>query len=168
MPSEASVKFFDETFFQKSFDLALDLSGRQPEKKLGKQRSVFPGRWGTKKVASRKLGSKASGVPSQSPNGASVSAAASVGRWATSHRDVAAPEGEPSLASPFGGRWCPVGTVQRLTEPAGESAPAGGGEGNPPPPRTCAILSMSTSGSELPLARIESPGTGPPGPKMGK
>ena len=30
-----------------------------------------------------------------------------------------------------------------------------------PPPRTCAILLMSTSGSELPLARIESPGTGP-------
>ena len=26
-----------------------------------------------------------------------------------------------SLASPLGGRWCPVGTVQRLTEPAGES-----------------------------------------------
>ena len=24
------------------------------------------------------------------------------------------------LASPLGGRWCPVGTVQRLTEPAGE------------------------------------------------
>ena len=37
MPSEASVKFFGEAFFQKSFDLALDLSGRQPEKKLGKQ-----------------------------------------------------------------------------------------------------------------------------------
>ena len=34
---------------------------------------------------------------------------------------TAPPEGEPSLASPFGGRWCPVGTVQRLTEPAGES-----------------------------------------------
>ena len=33
----------------------------------------------------------------------------------------APPEGEPSLASPLGGRWCPVGTVQRLTEPAGES-----------------------------------------------
>ena len=48
-------------------------------------------------------------------------AAAETGRWATSHRDVAAPKGEPSLASPFGGRWCPVGTVQRLTEPAGES-----------------------------------------------
>ena len=28
---------------------------------------------------------------------------------------------KPSLASPLGGRWCPVGTVQRLTEPAGES-----------------------------------------------
>ena len=35
---------------------------------------------------------------------------------------TALPKGEPSLASPFGGRWCPVGTVQRLTEPAGESA----------------------------------------------
>ena len=34
----------------------LDLSGRQPEKKLGKQRSVFPGRRRTEKVASRKLG----------------------------------------------------------------------------------------------------------------
>ena len=62
---------------------------------------------------------------------APTDAAAETGRWATSHRDVAAPEGEPSLASPFGGRWCPVGTVQRLTEPAGESAPVGGGEGQP-------------------------------------
>ena len=35
---------------------------------------------------------------------------------------------KPSLASPFGGRWCPVGTVQRLTEPAGESAPQRGAE----------------------------------------
>ena len=52
---------------------------------------------------------------------APTDAAAETGRWATSHRDVAAPKGEPSLASPFGGRWCPVGTVQRLTEPAGES-----------------------------------------------
>ena len=41
---------------------------------------------------------------------------------------------KPSLASPFGGRWCPVGTVQRLTEPAGESAPAGGGGGEVPAP----------------------------------
>ena len=58
---------------------------------------------------------------------ASVSAAASVGRWATSHRDVAAPKGEPSLASPFGGRWCPVGTVQRLV-----SAAASVGDGRSP------------------------------------
>ena len=36
-------------------------------------------------------------LPSQSRRSrASVSAAASVGRWATSHRDVAAPKGEPS------------------------------------------------------------------------
>ena len=62
---------------------------------------------------------------------APTDAAAETGRWATSHRDVAAPKGKPSLASPFGGRWCPVGTVQRLTEPAGESAPVGGGEGQP-------------------------------------
>ena len=47
---------------------------------------------------------------------------------------------KPSLASPFGGRWCPVGTVQRLTEPAGESAPAGGGEGSVRPPSWCAAV----------------------------
>ena len=49
----------------------------------------------------------------------------------------APPRGEPSLASPFGGRWCPVGTVQRLTEPAGESAPLWGAERvrRPPPPK---------------------------------
>ena len=87
---------------------------------------------------------------------------------------VSSPPGvcrKPSLASPFGGRWCPVGTVQRLTEPAGESAPAGGGEGNPPPARTCAILLMSTSGASCPRRelpgvqppRLESPGTGPQG-----
>ena len=44
-PSEARLKFFDETFLQKSFDLALDLHRRAAqERKLGKQRSVFPGR----------------------------------------------------------------------------------------------------------------------------
>ena len=37
------------------------------------------------------------------------------------------PEGEPSLASPFGGRWCPVGTVQRLV-----SAAASVGDGRSP------------------------------------
>ena len=52
--SEASVKFFDETFFQKSFDLALALTGRAAHKrKLGKQRSVFPGRWGSERVVPR-------------------------------------------------------------------------------------------------------------------
>ena len=49
--------------------------------------------------------------PSQSRlRRASVSPAGSVGRWTTCHRHVAAPEGEPSLASPYGGagaRWAP-------------------------------------------------------------
>ena len=102
------------------------------------------------------------GWPSQSRlRRASVSAAASgaVCQWQTSSTDrrgsgdrplgnvppgrsgprrgsqVGAPPkacAKPSLASPFGGRWCPVGTVQRLTEPAGESAPTGGGEGKLP------------------------------------
>ena len=39
-----------------------------------------------------------------------------------------------------GGRWCPVGTVQRLTEPAGESAPVGGGEGSGKPPSWCVTV----------------------------
>ena len=39
----------------------------------------------------------------------------------------APPRGEPSLASPFGGRWCPVGTVQRLV-----SAAASVGDGRSP------------------------------------
>ena len=53
-PSEASVKFFDETFFQKSFDLALALTGRAAHKrKLGKQRSAFPERRRSEKAASR-------------------------------------------------------------------------------------------------------------------
>ena len=83
-PSEARLKFFDETFLQKSFDLALDLHRRAAqERKLGKQRSVFPDR-------------QRSCPLSHGCRRASVSAAASVGRWATSHRDVAAPEGEPS------------------------------------------------------------------------
>ena len=47
---------------------------------------------------------------------ASVSAAASVGRWATSHRDVAAPKGEPSLASPLGG-GAPLWGAERVRRP---------------------------------------------------
>ena len=84
-------------------------------KSLRKAKSRLPpwGRWtrvsedGEGKLPaapSHGLCRSAGGRPSQSPNGDSVSAAASVGRWATSHRDVAAPKGEPSLASPFGER----------------------------------------------------------------
>ena len=53
-----------------------------------------------------------------------------------------------------------MGTVQRLTEPAGESAPLWGAERvRRPPPRTCAILSMSTS--EASCHRRELPGVQP-------
>ena len=53
-PSEARLKFFDETFLQKSFDLALDLTRRAAqERKLGKQRSVFPGRRSASALNSR-------------------------------------------------------------------------------------------------------------------
>ena len=124
----------------------------------------------------------AGGLPSQSPNGDSVSAAASVGRWATSHRDVAAPKGEPSLASPFGGRWCPVGTVQRLV-----SAAASVGDGRSPlgcitragrrechafgmteratrPRRARApVVRTGVSVAHRPKARIDSGGTPPVG-----
>ena len=66
---------------------------------------AFPGPQRTRKVAFRKLGSKASACP--------------LSRLTA----PAPPRGEPSLASPFGG-----------------GAPAGGGEGNPPLPRTCVFL----------------------------
>ena len=51
----------------------------------------------------------AGGRPSQSPSGDSVSAAASVGRWATSHRDVAAPEGGAKSRLPLWGALVPSG-----------------------------------------------------------
>ena len=78
-PSEASVKFFDETFFQKSFDLALALTGRAAHKrKLGKQRSAFPERRRTEKTASRSPLRHAKGM-------------------------TPPPKGEARLGSPFGG-----------------------------------------------------------------
>ena len=77
-------------------------------KSLRKAKSRLPpwGRWtrvsedGEGEVSaapSHGLCRSAGGLPSQSPSGDSVSAAASVGRWATSHRDVAAPEGGAKL-----------------------------------------------------------------------
>ena len=78
--------------FQKSFDLALDLSGRQPEKKLGKQ----PGNlW----------------LPAPFPDGGAV--ALSV----TAAAVPALPKGEPSLASPFGG-GVPAGGGEGQSAPA--------------------------------------------------
>ena len=52
------------------YGLALDLSERQPEKKLGKQRSVFPGRRGSEKVVSPGLGCEAGTLPTPLTNAA--------------------------------------------------------------------------------------------------
>ncbi len=89
-------------------------------KSLQKAKSRLPpwGRWtrvsedGGGKVPaapSHGLCGSAGGLPSQSPNGDSVSAAASVGRWATSHRDVAAPEGGAKSRLPLWGALVPSG-----------------------------------------------------------
>ena len=93
------------------------------------------------------------------------------------------------LGSPFGGRWCPVGTVQRLVSAAASvgdgrsplgcitragrrECPRRGRRGllQQPTPRTCAGLLMSTSEASChrrewraqALGR-ESPGVQPPG-----
>ena len=83
-PSEARLKVFGAPFFKKARPCPY---GRQPKKKpaTGADAPV-------RAIATGAAG-EAGGLPSQSPNGDSVSAAASVGRWATSHRDVAAPKG---------------------------------------------------------------------------
>ena len=115
-------------------------------KKLGKQGlcPAFPGRRRSEKVASPGLGCE-------------LVAALSV----TAAAVPAPPKGEPSLASPFGGRWCPVGTVQRLVSAAAsvgdgrsplgcitragrrECPPREGGEGTPPPGSFCLVKGKS-------------------------
>ena len=68
----------------------LALIGAAHVRKLGKQRSAFPGRRRSEKAASRKLGGE-------------LVAALSV----TAAAVPAPPKGEPSLASPFGGGVMP-------------------------------------------------------------
>ena len=159
-------------FYKKVSTLNLTLWARSAEKKLGKQRSAFPGRRRSEKVASPGLGCE-------------LVAALSV----TAAAVPAPPRGEPSLASPCGGRWCPVGTVQRLVSAAASvgdgrsplgcitragrrECPRRGRRGllQQPTPRTCAGLLMSTSEASChrrewraqALGR-ESPGVQPPG-----
>ena len=90
----------------------------------------------------------AGGLPSQSPNGDSVSAAASVGRWATSHRDVAAPEGRAKSRLPLWGRWTRVSEDGEGQVPAAPShglcRSAGG------------LPSQSPSGDSSPEGRAKS------------
>ena len=86
----------------------------------------------------------AGGLPSQSPSGDSVSAAASVGRWATSHRDVAAPRGGAKSRLPLWGR-----------------CPRRGRRGQPAPGAHVRYSLDEHERSELPKARIDSGGTPP-------
>ena len=87
-PSGASVKFFGAPFFQKRCDLALDLTWAAAKKKPAPVTDAP-----VRAIATGAAG-EAGSLPSQSRlRRASVSAAASVGHWATSHRDVAAPKG---------------------------------------------------------------------------
>ena len=109
--------------FSKSFDLALALSGRQPEKKLGKQRSVFPGRRRTEKVASRKLGNKARFCPlSRLAATASRLLALSV----TAAAVPAPPKGEPSRQLTRG-----LQKAKSRLPLWGRCPPKEGGEGQP-------------------------------------
>ena len=107
MPSEASVKFFDETFFQKSFDLALALTGRAAHKrKLGKQRSVFPGRWGSERVVPRGWVASYRCALSVLANASPLSPAGSgdVCQWQTSSTDRRG-SGDQALN---GAHWAPA------------------------------------------------------------
>ena len=114
--------------FSKSFDLALALSGRQPEKKLGKQRSVFPGRRRTEKAASRKLGNKARFCPlSRLTAPASRLLALSV----TAAAVPAPPKGEPSRQLTRG-----LQKAKSRLPLWGRCPPREGGEGSPLAPRT--------------------------------
>ena len=88
---------------------------------------------------------------------ASVSAAASVGRWATSHRDVAAPKGEPSRQLTRG--------LQKAKSrlPLWGRCPRRGRRGQPAPGAHVRYSLDEHERSELPKARIDSGGTPPSG-----
>ena len=90
----------------------------------------------------------AGGLPSQSPRGDSVSAAASVGRWATSHRDVAAPKGGAKSRLPLWGRWTRVSEDGEGKLPAAPSHGLCGSAGELP--------SQSPSGDSSPEGRAKS------------
>ena len=79
---------------------------------------------------------------------ASVSAAASDGRWATSHRDVAAPEGGAKSRLPPWGRWTRVSEDGEGKLPAAPSHGLCGSAGELP--------SQSPSGDSSPEGRAKS------------
>ena len=120
-PSEASVKVFGAPFFKKARPCPYRRSAGKETRETG---------------ALPRLSRPVAPCPlSHGCRRASVSAAASVGRWATSHRDVAAPKGEPSRCAtkslqkaksclPLWGALVPSGDRPGPTEPAGETLAA--------------------------------------------
>ena len=106
---------------------------------------------------------EAGSLPSQSPNGASVSAAASgaVCQWQTSSTDRRG-SGDRPLGNVPPGRSGPKGRAKSRL-PLWGRCPRRGRRGllQQPTPRTCASLLMSTSGASC--HRRESPGVQPPG-----
>ena len=133
-PSEARLKFFDETFLQKSFDLALDLHRRAAqERKLGKQRSVFPGRRSASAVDSR-LGVL---VPSgdrpepTEPAGETLAVAR-----AHQEANARARRGQVALSVMPLACHLPQRGRRDLAPPSGELSPLGDGEGKRPLART--------------------------------
>ena len=94
---------------------------------------------------------------------ASVSAAASVGRWATSHRDVAAPEGGAKSRLPLWGALVPSGHRSALDRAGRRECPRRGRRGQPASGAHVRWPLDEHERSELPWARIDSGGTPPSG-----
>ena len=105
----------------------------------GAPRKWLPGSWAASRrlalsVTANAVPAPPKGEPSKQPARGLQKAKSCLplwGRWTRVSEDGegSPPEAcrRPSLASPFGGRWCPVGTVQRLV-----SAAASVGDGRSP------------------------------------
>ena len=108
------------------YGLALDLKWALAREKRGKQGSWSP--VGT--VQDRPRRQPRNAPPFPDGGAVSLSVTATPCQLPQGGSRVSSPPEvcrKPSLASPFGGRWCPVGTVQRLV-----SAAASVGDGRSP------------------------------------
>ena len=126
-PSGASVKVLP-AFFKKLAGCRAQFAGGKrpaPTEPAGETRALRPCPY-RRAAHEKKLGKQGVLVPSGDRSGP-TDAAAETGRWATSHRDVAAPKGEPSM--------CAAKSLRKAKSRLplwGRCPPKGGGEGNPP------------------------------------